>query len=101
MYQAACYGNVGASFAVEQTGLPELNGHEEGEAWNDVNPHLRVKNICQGLRRTVEHSTALVTTFLGGRHQKTNGLAEGKHVKKHIIADKLSYTHKSMCTIVS
>ncbi len=43
MYQAACYGNVGASFAVEQIGLPELNGNEEGEAWNDVNPYLRLK----------------------------------------------------------
>ena len=38
MYQTACYGNVGASFAVEQIGFPELNGNEEGEAWNDVLP---------------------------------------------------------------
>ena len=42
LYQAACYGNVGASFAVEQSGLPELRENKEGEVWNDVNTYLRL-----------------------------------------------------------
>ena len=49
MYRAACYGNVGASFAVEQIGLPELGGNEEGEVWNNVNPHLRLKEYMSRL----------------------------------------------------
>ena len=49
MCQAACYGNVGASFAVEQIGLPELGGNEEGEVWNDANPHLRLREYMSRL----------------------------------------------------
>ena len=51
MYQAACYGNVGASFAVEQFGLPELRGNEDGEVWNDVDPYLRLKEYMSRLEK--------------------------------------------------
>ena len=49
MYQAACYGNVGASFVQEQFGLPELRGGEEGEVWNDVNSSTRLKEYMSRL----------------------------------------------------
>lgn len=32
--EAACYGSVGASFALEQVGMPEIGSDISGELWN-------------------------------------------------------------------
>jgi sugar/nucleoside kinase (ribokinase family) len=43
LYHSACYGNVGASFALEQIGLPTLENINGRELWNkaDVSSRLR------------------------------------------------------------
>ena len=47
--EAAMYGNVGASFALEQIGLPkfETNGEEEVELWNGVEVEARLLEYKQ------------------------------------------------------
>ena len=50
--EAACYGNVGASFALEQTGLPNLDISDTGvELWNgvEVESRLRTYRLRHGL----------------------------------------------------
>lgn len=49
--EAACYGTVGGSFALEQVGMPELFSSEEGELWNgaDVLGRLREYRESVGL----------------------------------------------------
>ncbi|KAJ5674674.1 uncharacterized protein N7477_004608 [Penicillium maclennaniae] len=39
---AACYGSVGASFAIEQVGTPEITKERDGEVWNGVNVYSRL-----------------------------------------------------------
>lgn len=41
--QAACYGSVGASFALEQAGVPEKSGEGEEELWNGVSVFARLQ----------------------------------------------------------
>lgn len=41
--EAACYGSVGASFAVEQVGVPQLSVNDHEELWNDVNVRFRLQ----------------------------------------------------------
>ena len=52
IHDAACYGNVGASFAMEQIGLPDLSQSEDGEHWNGVDPLLRLKEYRSRLKRS-------------------------------------------------
>ncbi|KAJ5757520.1 uncharacterized protein N7511_006214 [Penicillium nucicola] len=40
--QAACYGSVAASFALEQVGMPVLSGYGDGELWNGVRVSARL-----------------------------------------------------------
>ncbi|RHZ49714.1 hypothetical protein CDV55_101922 [Aspergillus turcosus] len=49
--EAACYGTVGGSFALEQVGMPELFSSEGGELWNgaDVLGRLREYRESVGL----------------------------------------------------
>lgn len=58
IYDAACYGNVGASFAMEQIGLPNLSQSEDREYWNEANPLsdplLRLKEYRSRLKRSNE-----------------------------------------------
>lgn len=39
---AACYGSVGASFAIEQVGIPKINGEHDAEVWNGVSVYSRL-----------------------------------------------------------
>lgn len=41
--EAACYGSVGASFAIEQVGLPEKAEQDGEEMWNGVSVSLRLR----------------------------------------------------------
>lgn len=41
--EAACYGSVGASFALEQVGMPQLNVQDDEELWNNVNVLSRLQ----------------------------------------------------------
>lgn len=44
VYQAACYGAVGASFALEQIGVPTLERSDDGkELWNGSSPFTRLQ----------------------------------------------------------
>lgn len=45
--RAACYGSVGASFALEQVGMPEMtmSGEGEGEVWNGVSVYARLEEF--------------------------------------------------------
>ncbi|KAK4574073.1 hypothetical protein LTR86_001834 [Recurvomyces mirabilis] len=54
--EAACYGQVAASFMLEQTGLPSHVGNGVGERWNGENVRERMENYC---RRYPELSTAV------------------------------------------
>lgn len=42
IYDAACYGTIGASFAVEQIGLPDLECVEGEELWNGEDAFFRL-----------------------------------------------------------
>ena len=95
MYQAACYGNVGASFAVEQIGLPELRENEDGKVWNNVNPYLRLKEYMSRLEADYWVHYRAYKDIPYWKTIENHGLAKGKHIENHIIVDKLSYTHKS------
>jgi fructose-1-phosphate kinase PfkB-like protein len=48
---AAIYGQVAASFAIEQVGLPTISGEGEDELWNGVSVEDRLKKYMQ----EVEH----------------------------------------------
>ncbi|KAK9583073.1 hypothetical protein V6Z92_007240 [Aspergillus fumigatus] len=41
--EAACYGTVGGSFALEQVGMPELVSGEDGELWNGADAFERLR----------------------------------------------------------
>ena len=41
--EAACYGSVGASFMLEQVGIPERTESEDGELWNGASVSTRLK----------------------------------------------------------
>ncbi|KAG2027051.1 hypothetical protein GB937_000787 [Aspergillus fischeri] len=41
--EAACYGTVGGSFALEQVGMPELISSGDGELWNGVDVFERLR----------------------------------------------------------
>jgi sugar/nucleoside kinase (ribokinase family) len=41
--EAACYGTVGGSFALEQVGMPELASGEDGELWNGEDGFERLR----------------------------------------------------------
>ncbi|KAF4212930.1 hypothetical protein CNMCM8980_005227 [Aspergillus fumigatiaffinis] len=41
--EAACYGTVGGSFALEQVGMPELVSGGDGELWNGVDVFERLR----------------------------------------------------------
>ncbi|KAF3767368.1 hypothetical protein M406DRAFT_39374 [Cryphonectria parasitica EP155] len=44
--EAACWGTVAASFAIEQVGVPSLGKTEEGEeTWNDVQVEARLREL--------------------------------------------------------
>jgi sugar/nucleoside kinase (ribokinase family) len=45
LVEAARYGIVGASFAIEQVGVPNLTHDENGEKWNGVDPFERLKEF--------------------------------------------------------
>jgi sugar/nucleoside kinase (ribokinase family) len=48
--EAACYGNVGASFALEQTGVPALDALGNGkELWNGIEVSERLKSYVARL----------------------------------------------------
>lgn len=58
VYQAACYGAVGASFALEQIGLPEKSLDKDGaELWNGDSPFDRLKRYQQRVKNTLEDQT--------------------------------------------
>ncbi|KAL3477739.1 Ribokinase-like protein [Aspergillus californicus] len=52
--EAACYGAVGASFALEQVGMPERSNGADGELWNGATVVSRLREYRQtiGLRGT-------------------------------------------------
>ncbi|KAE8349941.1 Ribokinase-like protein [Aspergillus coremiiformis] len=43
LVEAGCYGSVGASFAIEQVGMPEKSNDERGELWNGVDVFSRLQ----------------------------------------------------------
>jgi sugar/nucleoside kinase (ribokinase family) len=43
--EAACYGNIGGSFALEQTGLPLLQSSSKGETWNGASVRPRLAHM--------------------------------------------------------
>ncbi|KAH2130692.1 hypothetical protein KXW66_007538 [Aspergillus fumigatus] len=43
--EAACYGTVGGSFALEQVGMPELVSGEDGELWNGADAFERLLRL--------------------------------------------------------
>ena len=51
MYEAACYGSVAASFALEQIGLPELENAEGEELWNGDSVQKRLMEYKSRLER--------------------------------------------------
>ena len=52
--EAAYYGNIGASFAMEQVGLPQLDIVEGGrELWNGVEVEARLRSYRESLRIAV------------------------------------------------
>ncbi|KAE8151527.1 Ribokinase-like protein [Aspergillus avenaceus] len=48
--EAACYGAVGASFAVEQVGIPNRISRTEREVWSGDEPRKRLQQYQQSLR---------------------------------------------------
>lgn len=55
--EATCYGVVGASFALEQVGLPKLNTLDSGrEVWNGVDVRSRLLEYRERVNLTVERS---------------------------------------------
>ncbi|KAK0627711.1 Ribokinase-like protein [Immersiella caudata] len=51
MEEACGWGNVAASFAIEQVGVPELGKNDEGqEVWNGVRVEERLSGYLDGLR---------------------------------------------------
>lgn len=49
-YQAAKYGNVAASFAIEQVGVPNVSGQGENELWNGESVRDRLAVYEAGLK---------------------------------------------------
>ncbi|KAJ5203882.1 uncharacterized protein N7498_004761 [Penicillium cinerascens] len=47
--EAACYGSVGASFAIEQVGIPEKAEKNGEEMWNEVSVSLRLREYMSRL----------------------------------------------------
>ncbi|KAA8895523.1 Ribokinase-like protein [Sphaerosporella brunnea] len=47
---AAAMGNVAASFAIEQMGLPTLSQEQQGERWNGVSVEERMRGYVERLR---------------------------------------------------
>lgn len=46
VFEAAAFGSVAASFAIEQIGLPQISTHEDGsEAWNGVSVRGRLREF--------------------------------------------------------
>lgn len=52
--EAAIWGSVAASFAIEQIGVPVLSSDEKGETWNGVHVEDRVLNFKQRLDKYVQ-----------------------------------------------
>ncbi|KAL5365832.1 Ribokinase-like protein [Aspergillus floccosus] len=50
--EAACYGSVGASFAIEQVGMPEKSTDGEEELWNGVNVLSRLREYTSRLSKS-------------------------------------------------
>lgn len=50
--EAACYGSVGASFAIEQVGMPEKTLDGDEELWNGVNVLSRLREYTSRLTRS-------------------------------------------------
>lgn len=48
-HQAACYGSVAASFALEQIGIPHRTVSKGHELWNGEDVHKRLKLYMEGL----------------------------------------------------
>jgi sugar/nucleoside kinase (ribokinase family) len=48
--EAACYGSVGASFALEQVGMPQLSVQGNEELWNGVNVLSRLEEYMSRLK---------------------------------------------------
>ena len=51
VFDAACYGAVGSSFAVEQIGLPNLTNVNGEELWNGENAFARLEEYRTRLKR--------------------------------------------------
>jgi bifunctional ADP-heptose synthase (sugar kinase/adenylyltransferase) len=63
--KAAAYGNVAASFALEQIGLPELEVHGLVETWNGVKVQERLKEYSARLKSLVKSVNTRVHSSLG------------------------------------
>jgi len=47
--EAVFWGSVAASFAIEQVGMPRLDGDGDGETWNGVNVRERLREFKERL----------------------------------------------------
>ncbi|KAL4784137.1 Ribokinase-like protein [Aspergillus varians] len=47
--EAACYGSVGASFALEQVGMPQRSNNASGEIWNGTRVVSRLREYQQAI----------------------------------------------------
>ncbi|KAF2731510.1 Ribokinase-like protein [Polyplosphaeria fusca] len=54
LYEAALWGSVSASFAIEQIGMPALSHDAQGERWNDVRVGDRFSEFQSRLERYVQ-----------------------------------------------
>lgn len=52
--EAAAWGSVTASFAIEQVGMPKLRRNETGETWNGVNAEDRLADFKQRLKGYIQ-----------------------------------------------
>ncbi|ORY18504.1 Ribokinase-like protein [Clohesyomyces aquaticus] len=54
LYEAATWGSISASFAIEQVGMPALSQDEGGETWNGVRVEDRLSDFKQRLEKYVQ-----------------------------------------------
>lgn len=61
--EAACYGSVGASFALEQVGMPDIRTDISGELWNgeSVLSRLKLYRGAVGRGTSTSESTSVIT----------------------------------------
>lgn len=56
VFEAACYGTIGSSFALEQVGLPEISVSGDEELWNGESAMSRLNQYKQRLQNSAKRS---------------------------------------------